>query len=289
MGDLTVKEWKRYGHHRLYVNDADGGLVAWLDLKSGHLEIACPELRHQVMELLAHCVPGPAEPAVPAGRAPADPLRSPPPLLPPLTGADDLALHRPGALVKDKLTSEGPGPLRRLLDAALRRPSEWDSWRQGLEGERRVGKELRRFAGHGWQVLHSVPLSSGHDIDHLLIGPGGVFTLNTKNFRGRRIWVGDEMVKVDHGKGRPYPMKARRESERASKALSVHCGFPVPVSPLLVFVRPAELKVDATRQTVHVYNERTLAALAPIGRVMDVRRIEQIYAVARHRQTWLDA
>ncbi|QDY81256.1 NERD domain-containing protein [Streptomyces qinzhouensis] len=265
-------------------------MVAWLDLGSGHLEVARPELRRQVMEILAHRVPGQAERAVPAGRAPKDPPRaSPPPPLPPLTDWDDLALHRPGALVRDKLTSEGPGLFQRLLESILRRPSEWDSWRKGLEGERKVGKELRRFAGHGWQVLHSVPLSSGHDIDHLLIGPGGVFTLNTKNFRGRRVWVGDDMVKVDHGKGRPYPMKARRESERASKALSVHCGFPVLVTPLLVFVRPAELKIEAVHGKVRVYNERTLAALAPISRVMDVRRIEQIYAVARHRQTWLDA
>jgi hypothetical protein len=32
-----------------------------------------------------------------------------------------------------------------------------------------------------WRCRHSIPVgSNGADIDHLVIGPGGVFTLNTK-------------------------------------------------------------------------------------------------------------
>jgi hypothetical protein len=32
-----------------------------------------------------------------------------------------------------------------------------------------------------WTVLHSVPVGTGStDIDHIAIGPAGVFTLNTK-------------------------------------------------------------------------------------------------------------
>ncbi|MCB5165137.1 NERD domain-containing protein [Streptomyces bambusae] len=164
-----------------------------------------------------------------------------------------------------------------------------ESWRKGLEGERKVGKELRRFLGHGWQVLHSVPLPPKHDIDHLLIGPGGVFTLNTKNFRGRSVWVGDDVIKVDHGPGYPIPRKARRESERAAKVLSAHCGFSVAVNPLLVFVQPAAVELASPQQKVRVYDERTLAALAHVNGVLDARQVEQIYAVARHRQAWKGA
>ncbi|MFJ9084692.1 nuclease-related domain-containing protein [Streptomyces sp. NPDC102384] len=30
---------------------------------------------------------------------------------------------------------------------------------------------------------------SGGDIDHLLIGQGGVFTINAKNHEGKSVWI----------------------------------------------------------------------------------------------------
>ena len=32
----------------------------------------------------------------------------------------------------------------------------------------------------------------GSDIDHLAIGPGGVFTINAKHHAGAKIWVGGD-------------------------------------------------------------------------------------------------
>ena len=47
-----------------------------------------------------------------------------------------------------------------------------------------------RKLGKGWHVLHSVPVGDrGADIDHVVIGPAGVFTLNTKNHTGQRVSV----------------------------------------------------------------------------------------------------
>ncbi|WP_373309716.1 nuclease-related domain-containing protein [Streptomyces tendae] len=101
--------------------------------------------------------------------------------LPPLTPADDLAVNPPGASLRDLLDESGPRLLERAIARVLRRPTEWDAWRKGLEGERRVGAELNRLGRHGWRVLHSIPLATKVDIDHLLIGPGGVFSINTKH------------------------------------------------------------------------------------------------------------
>ncbi|MBG6212216.1 hypothetical protein RCH23_000129 [Cryobacterium sp. CAN_C3] len=40
--------------------------------------------------------------------------------------------------------------------------------------------------GPEWTVLHAVPVGSGSsDIDHVVIGPAGVFTINTKNHTGK--------------------------------------------------------------------------------------------------------
>ncbi|GGS97391.1 MULTISPECIES: nuclease-related domain-containing protein [Streptomyces] len=315
MGELTVKAWKRYGRDRLYVNAADGGEVAWFDQVSEHLELKRPGLRAEVLKALVRYVPteggangltagkvpkmpGSVPPPLasrpqseprPTSQVSLPPRPSGPPLLPPLADGDDLARNKPGEALKRKLDTEGPGLAQRWLDVVLRRPSDMDSWRKGLVGERKVGKELRRFLGHGWVVLHSVPLPPKHDIDHLLIGPGGVFTLNTKNFTGRNVWVGDDVVKVDHGPGYPIPKKARREAERAAKVLTAHCGFSVEVAPLLIFVQPAAVDLASPQQTVQVYNDLSLAALAHATGVLDARKVEQIYAVARHRQAWATA
>ncbi|MEV0525811.1 nuclease-related domain-containing protein [Streptomyces sp. NPDC050439] len=68
---------------------------------------------------------------------------------------------------------------------------------------------MARLSSYGWRVLHGVPKANGGDIDHLLIGPGGVFSINTKNHDAASVWVGDMMARVDQGK--PVRYAAERE------------------------------------------------------------------------------
>jgi hypothetical protein len=153
-----------------------------------------------------------------------------------------------------------------------------------------VAAELARLSRHGWYVLHSIPLPRvGADIDHLLIGPGGVFTVNAKNHRGRRVWVGDHAVRVDHGTGRPYVRTARREAERAARVLSEACGFPVAVSGVLAFVAPAALRVEPTLRDVRAVRDRELSALAPLSGVLSAAQVERVHRVARDRRVWARA
>jgi Nuclease-related domain len=60
------------------------------------------------------------------------------------------------------------------------------AWRRGAAGERRTAQLLGPLERHGWAVLHdlAVPRSRAN-IDHLLIGPGGVFVIDSKQYRGR--------------------------------------------------------------------------------------------------------
>ncbi|MEU0584308.1 hypothetical protein [Streptomyces sp. NPDC006132] len=71
--------------------------------------------------------------------------------------------------------------------------------------------------------------------------------------------------------------------------LEHYCGLPVPVEPVLVFVGVTDLKVVATQLSVRVYQERQVAALAPLSGVLTPEQVEQVYSVARHRQAWLQA
>ncbi|MFD8202154.1 nuclease-related domain-containing protein [Streptomyces sp. NPDC059701] len=283
--ELHVTRWKRYGHDRLYANLPDGTAVGWADVATGDITVLRAEHRDDVVAVLTKHLQNLTEP-VSSGRAPESQTR---PVLPPLTPADDLAVNPPGRSLRDLLDESGPGLMERVVSRLLRRPSEWDRWRKGLAGERRVGAELNRLGRHGWRALHSIPLANKVDIDHLLIGPGGVFSINTKHHHKRAVWVGDDSVKVDHGKPAPYARKSRAEAKRVARVLERYCDFPVPVKPVLVFVGVTELKVVATQLDVQVYQERQVSALAPLSGVLTADQVEQVYSVARHRQAWRHA
>ncbi|MEV7681762.1 nuclease-related domain-containing protein [Streptomyces sp. NPDC088341] len=278
MDELVIRPWKRYGHDRLYVAVVGGESVAWYDRRAGHLEMLDISYRDQVLEVLAPYLAASVSLASHAPEPPAPP--SPP------APADDLALNRPGTQLLGRLT-DSPSWFGRLL---LRLSGQEDAsapWRKGLAGERIVGAELDRLTARGWLALHSVPLPSGADIDHLLIGPGGVYCLNTKHFRDARVWVGDDVVKVNGGPGHPYVRNSRHEGRKASRVLTRACGFPVAVSPVLVFVAPAKVEVVSSLQDVEAIQHREIPAFRRRKGALGPAEIASVHAVARNRGTWL--
>ncbi|MEV6777082.1 nuclease-related domain-containing protein [Streptomyces syringium] len=297
MAELKVSRWRNYGHDRLYVNLPDGTAVAWADCRSGKVTVLVAEHHQEALALLKPRLADLPAPAAPAPKQPPEakrarpkPVSRPTPRkLPPLTSPDDLALNRPGSGIREMLRSKGPSRVRRMLDRLLRRKTEWDSWFKGLAGERIAGAELDRLRAQGWKVLHSIQLAGGGDIDHLLVGPGGVFTVNTKNFQGKSVWVGDDMVKVDHGPPHPYPAKSRAEATYARGVLERYCPFPVEVEPVLVFVGVEELPKAATQLQVRVYRVREVAALGPLSGRLTPEQVDIVHEVARHRRAWLDS
>jgi hypothetical protein len=72
------------------------------------------------------------------------------------------------------------------------------AWRRGAVGERRTARLLGPVERQGWAVLHDLAVpGSQANIDHLVIGPGGVFVIDSKQYRGRlqldpsgRLWHG---------------------------------------------------------------------------------------------------
>ncbi|WP_316748206.1 nuclease-related domain-containing protein [Streptomyces herbicida] len=284
MVELTVTRWKRHGHDRLYANLPDGTAAGWADCKTGQITVLLRQYQDAVIVTLQRHLPclgqAPAPGPKPSHRIP---------VLPPLSPDDDLAANPPGKALQKRLATETSGLAARLMARLLRRPAPGDSWRKGLAGERRVGAELDRLRRQGWRVLHSIPLPRDVDLDHLLIGPGGVFSINTKHHPKKAVWVGDDAVKVNHGPAEPYARKSRAEAQRVQRVLERYCGIAVPVEPVLVFVGVTDLKVVATQLTVRVYREREVSALAPLTGRLSVDQVEEIYSVARHRQAWLAA
>jgi hypothetical protein len=62
-------------------------------------------------------------------------------------------------------------------------PRYIETWRDGAEGERNTEKALLPLEREGWIVVHDVQARYGN-YDHIAVGPGGVFLIESKNLTG---------------------------------------------------------------------------------------------------------
>jgi hypothetical protein len=106
------------------------------------------------------------------------------------------------------------------------------NWQRGARGERRTARQLDRLARHGWVVFHDLAIpDSRANADHLAIGSGGVFLVDSKNWRGRLAFAPDGTLW--HGS---YPLTATLATIGFEAAAIVE-ALAVPglgVEPLLV-------------------------------------------------------
>ncbi len=133
--------------------------------------------------------------------------------------------------------------LRVILAAGRLYSAQAGRWLRGAEGERAVGEVLTQLEGDGWRALHGISLGRG-DVDHVLIGPGGIFTIETKSHPGR--------IGVDR-----IDPKMLRQAYAEKKLLERITGLKV--QPLLVFSRAYLVgHVPAQRQGVTILPARML-------------------------------
>jgi Nuclease-related domain len=155
------------------------------------------------------------------------------------------------------------------------------AWRRGAAGERRTARLLDPLERQGWAVLHDLAIpDSRANIDHLVIGPGGVFVIDSKQYRGRlqldgsgRLW---------HGR---YPLTltlraVEFEADQAAQVLTdpdvvvvpitaVH-GSQVPWGKVVtdgVPVVPAKRLLSMLRELPAVLGPERVANLAEQARV----------------------
>ncbi|CAL9510848.1 nuclease-related domain-containing protein [Streptomyces sp. enrichment culture] len=199
---------------------------------------------------------------------------------------EDLARNRPGDAVRRKIEELQPNPLLRLLDR-WRPASEVRSWSDGLTGERITGKRLNRLRSRGWFILHAIQWASGSDIDHLAIGPAGVFSINSKRHRGKTVWYGDTAITVN-GAVQRHIAVSQSEARRVSRALSRRCAMDVPVRPVISVVHAAKLTIKNANPPVLVlaveHLDQVLSGLSP---TLGPEQVAHIYSAARDPRTWV--
>lgn len=175
--------------------------------------------------------------------------------------------------------------LGRLLGAS---PLGKDSgpWYQGALGEISVAGRLATL-GPGWTVLHSVPVGNGSsDIDHIIIGPGGVFTINTKNHASQPVWVAGRTFMVAGQKKRHIP-NALYEAGRASQLLSRAVNGPVRVRPLIAVVNPKSLTIkEAPSEAIVLTDAQLVRWLRSRPPVLGPDMLARLEMAAIQPRTW---
>lgn len=175
--------------------------------------------------------------------------------------------------------------LQRIFGASPLSEATWP-WYRGALGEIAVGRILAAL-GPEWLVLHAVPVGTGStDIDHVLVGPAGVFTINTKNHSGQSVWVAGRTLMVA-GKRTRHLYNAAHEASRASKLLSAAVGGPVDVTAVVVIVEPKTLTIKAAPEHVSVVTERQLLRwLMQRRQVLNPQQVSRIATAAVLARTW---
>ncbi len=313
--ELLVNPWSRYGKHRLYVNMPDGTPVGWVDLDTGERSLSMPDLADAFDAAIAAHATASYTPR----RVAAEPVPTPAPrrAIPDSPGNErdpgfrrndvagalaseepwtDLAINVPGQAARARAQQElaemreRKGAFLTFLARGLDARTDERSWRIGADGEETVGARLEKLRGDGWQLLHSVPVGSrDSDIDHVLIGAGGVFTINTKTHPKANIWVSRTTVMVN-GHKQFYLRNSRFEAERAAKLLSRAVGWTVEVTPALVFLtdtfipqvtvkdRPDDVLILDRLDLPRYFRRRTP--------VLTTAQIDQLFEKARRSTTW---
>jgi hypothetical protein len=304
MSQLIETRWTRYGNDRVYVRNQAGDEIGHIDLKEHKVVAKTPGYESSLEECLRRWTsesqsktPHESPTEVTEGVAPSElppsapaltsPSLHPYPTPQPIPAPTDLADNVAGAAAwaeRERVNSLAPA--LNLVARVLGVKTDERSWRVGAKGEEKIARELARL-GPSWHCLHAIEVGNrGSDIDHVVIGPPGVITINTKRHPRGKAWIGERMVMIN-GQKTDYLRNSRFEAERAAKLLSAACGRSIEVRAAIAFVDLDDFNVKQMPSDVHVTTRRRLLGwLRDLPRVVSDEQVEEIFAVARVSSTW---
>jgi hypothetical protein len=155
--------------------------------------------------------------------------------------------------------------------------------------QRHTRRQLAKLGRAGYRAMHGnlIP-DSEEQIDHLVVGPAGVFAIDSESWDKHLVVRTKNARQLWHG---PFSMKerlehARWESERAAELLSGAVGSPVTVRPAMAVYGPRIPWDVATIREVDVFSGPRLRkylrrrARQEGQRPLDAAEVERIYRAA---------
>jgi hypothetical protein len=113
--------------------------------------------------------------------------------------------------------------------------------RLGLLGEQTMGDLLGRLAREGYRIFHDVPGSGNWNVDHVAVGRGGIFAIETKcrmkrPVRGKAeqdVMVDADVIRFPGYSDLRTVAQARRNAEWVAKEFSEAVGEDLRVKPVV--------------------------------------------------------
>jgi len=140
----------------------------------------------------------------------------------------------------------------------------------GFLGERAVGQELNQLMSSGWSVFHDVPFHDNpgakpFNVDHVVVGTGGLFVIETKTRRKRKASAGHEVT--FNGTVLEYPWgsedwgvkQARERAHHLGQWLSKKLQNDIAATPVLVL--PGWYVRRTGKSDVRIINESEIPTL----------------------------
>ncbi len=153
--------------------------------------------------------------------------------------------------------------------------------RLGLDCEMAVGQELNQLMLHGCRVYHDFP-ADNFNIDHVVIGPAGVYAVETKGRAKSEKGRGTALVVYD-GKTLKFPgwsetepiIQAKRQAQWLANWLTSAVGQPIVVKPALAL---PGWYIDSKERDMVVFNSKNSGFLAKSldGKVLPANLIQSI-------------
>lgn len=139
----------------------------------------------------------------------------------------------------------------------------------GINGEKTVGQSLEYLRSSDYKVFHDIVTEKGN-IDHVIVGPGGVFTVETKtrsilNEDLNVIFNGIEVI-IDGFSDKKPITQARGEAYWLEKFISKNAKMEVKVKPIVIY--PGRfVKQIVSSPDIWVLNEKALPSYLANERV----------------------
>jgi hypothetical protein len=140
------------------------------------------------------------------------------------------------------------------------RPSpEAQAWRRGADGERHLARLLEPLVRAGWGVSHDLPVRGATaNANHVVVGPPGVFVVDTRHYRGRLRISRDGLL----WHGRTFLLPTLSATRSKADRLQDRVGAPdVWVSPIVAVLGGVVPGGQVTSMGVTVVPARRLPGL----------------------------
>lgn len=155
--------------------------------------------------------------------------------------------------------------------------------RLGLMGERLVAGKLEELAVNGHYVYHDAVAQgaqSAFNIDHIVVGPSGIFAVETKTRRkpdgkdGHRVEYNGAALVWPGGVDEDSPKQAANNARWLQDYLKTKLGMNLDVRPLLVI--PGWFVTMTGRGTVTAVSHKQLESAVSGRTTLDARTVDLV-------------